>query len=174
MSDLTEFFGEPIHSYTRHQAIEDGVLVDVSEMAREAGIRFSVAVTRRLWDEWIVPDAASADAGQDQQGRLWDVLWMLRAATCCRRRTDRRRQQPHPLLSAAGGAAPVATIMPGEHDDRLHLHDKAIMGQYPRGSSDHDSAHHRTIRRHHWTRSRRFTVGGFIGTNAGPGSRKDA
>jgi hypothetical protein len=32
-----------IYSYTRAQAIEDGVLVDVSEMAREGGIRFHVA-----------------------------------------------------------------------------------------------------------------------------------
>jgi hypothetical protein len=30
MSDLTDFFGEPISSYSRAQAIEDGVLVDLS------------------------------------------------------------------------------------------------------------------------------------------------
>jgi len=33
-----------IHTYTRAQAIEDGVLIDVSEMAREAGFRWPVAV----------------------------------------------------------------------------------------------------------------------------------
>jgi type I site-specific restriction endonuclease len=30
-------FGEVIYSYTRAQAIEDGVLVDVTDMAKEAG-----------------------------------------------------------------------------------------------------------------------------------------
>ena len=29
-----------IHSYSQKQAIEDGVLVDVSDMARELGFRF--------------------------------------------------------------------------------------------------------------------------------------
>lgn len=33
---ITEVFGEVIHSYTRAQAIADGVLVDISETAREA------------------------------------------------------------------------------------------------------------------------------------------
>ncbi|MCE9563538.1 MAG: hypothetical protein K8U57_15970 [Planctomycetes bacterium] len=37
---------EVIHSYTRANALADGVLVDVSETAREAGIRFPVALTQ--------------------------------------------------------------------------------------------------------------------------------
>ena len=53
MNSLTEIFGEPISTYTRAEAIEDGVLVDVSETAAEAGITFPVAITRRLWTEWI-------------------------------------------------------------------------------------------------------------------------
>lgn len=32
-----EIFGDPIHTYSREQALEDGFLVDVSETAREAG-----------------------------------------------------------------------------------------------------------------------------------------
>jgi hypothetical protein len=35
-----------IHSYSRAQAIEDGVLSDVSSAAREVGIRYPVALTR--------------------------------------------------------------------------------------------------------------------------------
>jgi hypothetical protein len=35
-----------IHSYSRAQAIADGVLIDVSATAREAGIRCPVALTR--------------------------------------------------------------------------------------------------------------------------------
>ena len=40
-----ELFGEVISSYSRAQAIEDGVLVDVSSVAREAGINFPIALT---------------------------------------------------------------------------------------------------------------------------------
>lgn len=75
---LTEIFGDVIHSYTRAEAIADGVLVDVSEMAREAGFRFPVAVTRAVWDEYITPDPISSGWGQSEEGRLWDVLTVLR------------------------------------------------------------------------------------------------
>ena len=43
-------FGPVIFAYTRAQAIEDGILVDVSETAREAGFRIPVAITRTVWD----------------------------------------------------------------------------------------------------------------------------
>lgn len=64
--------------YTRKQAIEDGVLIDVSEMAREAGIRFPVAVTSTIWHKYIVPDKTLEGYGQSIEGRLWDILWMFR------------------------------------------------------------------------------------------------
>ena len=67
-----------IHAYTRAQAVADGVLVDVSEAAREAGFRYPVALTRAVWDEHVaVPPSVE---GQDEAGRLWDVLTMLRFA----------------------------------------------------------------------------------------------
>ena len=69
---------EPIHSYSRQQAIEDGVLVDVSIMAKEAGIKYPTTVTRRVWDELVVPDEDSRKEGQCEPGRMWDILWMLR------------------------------------------------------------------------------------------------
>ena len=34
-----EIFGDVIYSYTRAQALADGVLVDVSERAKRAGIK---------------------------------------------------------------------------------------------------------------------------------------
>lgn len=62
-----------IHVYTRAQAIEDGVLVDVTETAKEAGIRYPVAITQAVWAEYVaVPDGVE---GQDENGRLWDILW---------------------------------------------------------------------------------------------------
>ncbi len=69
-----------IFSYTRGQAIEDGVLVDVTATAREAGFRYPVAVTRAVWDQIISPDEASCAIGQSEEGRLWDVVRMLRLA----------------------------------------------------------------------------------------------
>lgn len=71
---------EVIDTYSRAQAIKDGVLVDVSLMAKEAGFRYPVAVTRRIWDAYVVPDKRSRKCGQSVEGRLWDVLWMLRNA----------------------------------------------------------------------------------------------
>jgi hypothetical protein len=38
-----------IAAYTREQAIEDGTLVDVSKLAKEAGFRFPVAMTAAAW-----------------------------------------------------------------------------------------------------------------------------
>ena len=67
---------EVISSYTRAQAIEDGELVDVSETAREAGIKFPVAVTRAVWVKYVeIPEGVTC---QDERGRLWDILWMFR------------------------------------------------------------------------------------------------
>ena len=75
---MEDLFGEVIYSYTRKQAIEDGVLIDVSEMAREAGIKYPVAVSSTVYYEYIVPDERLTDHGQSVEGRLWDVLWMFR------------------------------------------------------------------------------------------------
>lgn len=67
-----------IYRYSRAQAIEDGVLVDVSETAREAGITFPVALTAAVYQLFVVvPEGVEA---QDEAGRLWDVIWMLRHA----------------------------------------------------------------------------------------------
>jgi hypothetical protein len=71
-------FGEVIYSYTRKQAIADGFQVDISSAAKEAGIRFPVFITRTAFDAYVtIPPNVS---GQDEAGRLWDVVWMLRFA----------------------------------------------------------------------------------------------
>ena len=71
---MNELFGEVIHSYTRTQAIADGVLVDVTETAREAGFRLPTAITAALWAD--IEQIPSKHPYQDVQGRLWDVLYM--------------------------------------------------------------------------------------------------
>ncbi|EQD71656.1 hypothetical protein B1B_04334, partial [mine drainage metagenome] len=44
-----EIFGELLYSYSRADAIRDGVLVDVSERARRAGIKHPTACTAGVW-----------------------------------------------------------------------------------------------------------------------------
>jgi len=73
-SNLTEFFGEPVFAYTRAQALADGLLVDVSATAQEAGFRYPVAVSAALWS--VIRTIPKRHSDQDWRGRLWDVLWM--------------------------------------------------------------------------------------------------
>ena len=77
-NNLQELFGEVIYSYTREQAMHDGVLHNVSKMAEEAGIRFPVAITSAVWHEYIEPGKELKDFGQSVDARLWDLLWMFR------------------------------------------------------------------------------------------------
>jgi hypothetical protein len=67
-----------IHRYSRADAIRDGALIDVTPTARESGIRYPVALTRAVWERWVaVPPGVIC---QDESGRLWDVLYLLRWA----------------------------------------------------------------------------------------------
>ena len=73
-----EPFGPVVYSYTRAQAVADGVQVEVTKTAREAGISFPVFLTRTVFDSFVtVPPGVSC---QDEAGRLWDIVWMLRFA----------------------------------------------------------------------------------------------
>lgn len=81
-TSAAELFGDSIHTYTRAQAIEDSVLVDVSEAAREAGILWPVAVTAAAWADCVAWSDADEQrkrdyTGQSESGRLWDLCWML-------------------------------------------------------------------------------------------------
>ena len=107
-SPLTAFFGEPISVYTRQQAIEDGVLVDVSAWAGTGpegmlgGFLVPVAITRALWDVTDLGDgegrapvaearwrALARQHGESTRGRAHDVLWM--AAVAARRSSGANR-----------------------------------------------------------------------------------
>ena len=73
-----DLFGEVIYTYTRAQAIADGVLIDVSDTAREAGFCWPVTLTQGAWEDCVVWTEADNQhqTYQDESGRLWDVLWM--------------------------------------------------------------------------------------------------
>ncbi len=66
-----------IHSYTRAQALTEKVLVDVTDMAKNAGFKVPVALTSAVWGKCVsVPQGT--ESHQDCDGRLWDVLMMCR------------------------------------------------------------------------------------------------
>lgn len=74
-----------ISTYSRAQAIEDGVLVDLRQgeleaLVKEAGFKYPVACTVEVFSECIELTDAAKRAGNDIKGRLWDVLWMLKNA----------------------------------------------------------------------------------------------
>lgn len=74
-----------IHRYTRAQGIADGVLVDVTDTAREAGFKYPVAMTAAAYADTVTWTDADEDrkaqfTGQDEAGRLWDVLYMAMVA----------------------------------------------------------------------------------------------
>jgi hypothetical protein len=81
-----------IGGYTRAQAIEDGVLVDLTPWAKEIGVgtdiycgfKFPVAITRAAWSDFIeLPEShlTASDKrrsyGQSERGRAHDVLMVL-------------------------------------------------------------------------------------------------
>jgi hypothetical protein len=123
-------FGEIIYAYTRAQAIADGMQVDVCTTAREAGIRFPVFLTRAVYDAYVtVPPGMT---GQDEAGRLWDIINLLKFAIRKAQpgrarlpfalyvRNDNRRPRLVKLIATCGALdiddpRPAITVaMPGE------------------------------------------------------------
>lgn len=75
------FDGAPvIHAYTRADAIDDGVLIDVTDAARAAGLTLHTAVTA----------GAHAALGCDDAAELGRVLRAVRAAIVWRPRGEDR------------------------------------------------------------------------------------
>ncbi len=129
-------FGPIVSLYTRAQAISDGILVDVTATAREAGFTIPMAITRTVWTRLVrLPE--DYRGYQDEKGRLWDVVWMAAVYARRNRQTDRftmtvlvrdirqdgrdSRNPPrkhHPIVALSGGddGEPVITIMFPEDD----------------------------------------------------------
>lgn len=98
---LLDLFGPPISVYTRADAIADGSQIDVTETAREAGIRWPVTLTASAWIDTVSWSAAAEarkpeGTGQDEAGRLWDVLTMARV-TLARAAREHGSTTPHRL-----------------------------------------------------------------------------
>ena len=111
-------FGPIVFSYTRAQAVADGVQVEVTKTAQQAGIRFPVFLTRTVFDTYVaIPPGVQC---QDEAGRLWDVVWMLRFAI--RRSRAGADRLPFALYVRNDNRAPnlvklIATCGPLDIDD---------------------------------------------------------
>ena len=99
---IGDLFGEPISIYSRRQAIEDGVLVDIAQAVTPCPFKYPVAMTRAAYDAtlaaggtWEENADGTADlklpSGQDCAGRAWDVFQVMLAAIRSGRSTDRIR-----------------------------------------------------------------------------------
>jgi len=87
---IEDDFGEVISSYSRAEAIEDGVLVSLNDpsftfrpglnICAEAGIKFPVAMTIAAFAKTVSEVDTPLPPCQDISGRLWDVLSMFKLA----------------------------------------------------------------------------------------------
>ena len=77
-----EIFGGLIYSYNRAQALADGVLVDVSERAKRAGIKYPAACTASVWSliDCIPESDTDTLAGIVRDVRAEEVLRVMLAA----------------------------------------------------------------------------------------------
>ena len=73
-----EDFGPVISQYTRAQAIEDGVLIDVGMAAHVVGFRFPVALTSTAWSACV--DGPKVGTQLCEEERLVNTLRSLAVA----------------------------------------------------------------------------------------------
>lgn len=86
-----EGFTNFIDVYTRQDELQDGILIDVTEQAKEVGFVFPVAITQTLWK--MIQNVPKSKYGGDADGRLWDVLYMGTLAIKCKAKCEPGRQE---------------------------------------------------------------------------------
>ena len=110
-------FGDLIYSYTRADALADGVLIDVSERARCCGIRYPTACTAGVWARIeAIPEQDREMRAVAEAVRISAVLSAMLEAIRQARGTDRVTFEAlgASLWAQCGPgdtAAPVITIM---------------------------------------------------------------
>jgi len=75
---------EVISAYSSEQAVEDGVLVNLSELFKkevdECGILIPIYCSSSVFNNYIKLTPAAERALNDEKGRAWDLLFMSRQA----------------------------------------------------------------------------------------------
>lgn len=82
---MDNLFGECIFSYSCKEAIEDGVLVDLMQnelgnLVCEAGFKVPIVMTSEAFNKYVFPLEGDLPSCQSINGRIWDILTMLRLA----------------------------------------------------------------------------------------------
>jgi hypothetical protein len=79
VSETTDIFGEPIHTYSMAEAIDDGTLVDVGAAASKL-FAWPVLLTAAAWHDCVAWAPADSDRtgirNQSETSRLTEVLVM--------------------------------------------------------------------------------------------------
>ena len=79
-----------IYTYTRAQAIEDAVLIDITADAKATGFKVHTVVTDNLYRQYVeVPTGLDGSYGQSRAGRLHDLLTLAMFAARSSKGTDR-------------------------------------------------------------------------------------
>jgi hypothetical protein len=124
-----------IDAYSRQQAVEDGVLVDMdtadfgngetgNTLRKQAGIKLPIAFTSTLFAR-INPNKEQIKNGQSLLGRYWDVLNVFRFMSKAHKETDqfiftvsvsRRNVQVKVVVSGGDDGEPVLTFMFPDED----------------------------------------------------------
>jgi len=105
-----------ISCYTRKQALEDGVLVDITTTAFNRGFCLPSAITQTLISRFIEPNETLKKMGQNFDDRLNDLL-VLTYASALKNRNSRRIYFNGMFLNESGGydrPKIVADISPGD------------------------------------------------------------
>lgn len=100
-----------IFSYTRAQAIEDGVLIDVTTEAKAYGVKLPFVIGDNLFNRYVTPPPGLEGEGQCLKGRLHDLLTL---AAISARKGPRQDQVEFEVLFL---------MQPGKHEKvRCVLH----------------------------------------------------
>lgn len=74
---------------TRKEALEEGKLKDISDVAKEAGLLVPVYITSSVWDSWITPDDQGIKKGENEKTRLKNMMDKLLYYIRVHRQTNR-------------------------------------------------------------------------------------
>lgn len=132
-NSVEDIFGEVISAYSRAQAIEDGVLVDIEPLCNAFHLpmpfHYPTVLTSAVYEKcvnWTDEDGDRTGQIQDQPGRLHDVLYMAVLAAkrdnggdrcyykiSCITREEGKREEVDLVCHIGPGdtPAPVITIM---------------------------------------------------------------
>lgn len=125
---------EVLHVYTRAQAVADGEQIllqgELAQMAKDQGIVVPIYFTRLAWADAVKWEKGADSYGQDEKGRLHDVLFVLGMTIRANRGGNRvkfsvsvvqedGRKLTTPLYAEIGATdhnnpAPAITIMVGD------------------------------------------------------------